>query len=293
MIAATRPLARVARLVGFDQAMAHQVEPWVGEQIGDVTIGRQALCELGLNEDRLEPADLQPGGRHVVALLPQAVGIDAADVAALTDWVAAGGTLIVGPLAGHRDASLADPTDAPPPGPMAALTGTRNDEATTWLQQLMVHPTNGGRQLVGGHYGEVVSAAADGVKEVAQFATGWLAGLPAACARSLGEGRVIHCGVALSDEILAWMWMDLDLPKPAAVIQTHDPAAEVLTRAAADYALHFALNHGDAPAVCYLHGTVDDLLSGECLHNSFTLPAKGWRILREALGPTTGGSSDA
>lgn len=284
IIAATRPQIHVARLLGPEQHLLHRVEPWVAEQVGDPRSGRLALADLDLNEDELPPAALKPGSGYLVALLPHAVGITAAEVANLRAWVYQGGVLVVGPLAGHRGEGLRAPIANEPPGVLAELTGTSNTEATTWDGKLALHGSRGGSRFEAGAYGEIVQPIASLVAVMATHDSGWLAGKPAITKRELGAGSVIHCGVAFTDAVLRWLWTDLNLPKPDPVVVTHDATVEVLVRHNHAFALHVVLNHGSGPAVCSLFRPVRDLISGEELTSSFTLQPKGWRLLRQELG---------
>jgi beta-galactosidase len=283
-IAATRPLVGVARLLGFAQEVGAQVEPWISDRIGPVEDGRGALIHLGLNEDCLRPSDLRPGDGYQVALLPLAIAIDAADVLAIRAWVEAGGVLVVGPMAGHRDPQLHGPWQDEPPGTLATLTGTANGESTTLVDRVRIRASDGGSTVDASNYAEIIEPRVPEAKVVASHLNGWLTGKAAVVERPIGKGRVLHCGVALCDNVLEWLWLENSLPRPNPTLAVHENAAEVLTRVGAGYSLHFALNHGAGPAVCYLYRQCSDLLSGEVLTNSFTLQPYGFRILREERG---------
>ena len=60
-------------------------------------------------------------------------------------------------------------------------------------------------------------------------------------------------------------------------------AAEVLTRASDEVALHFVLNHGAEPVTCELASSARDLLTDEIVPARFELPGHSHRILRERL----------
>ena len=280
-IAASRPRVGVARLLGFRQEVGAGVEPWIEEHLGSPESGRGALVHLGLNEDQLRPGDLRPDDGYRVALLPVAVAIDEDDLAAMTAWVEAGGTLVVGPLAGHRDPRLHAPWHDEPPGILGRLTGTANGESTTLGGRARIRATDGGTTVDATTYAELLEPRAADAKVVASHLHGWLTGTAAVVDRAVGKGRVVHCGVALCDAVLEWMWLELGLPRTPPTLAVHEEGAEILTRDGNGYALHIALNHGNGPAVCYLYRECSDLLSGEPLTNSFTLPPYGWRILRE------------
>ncbi|MDA3960238.1 MAG: beta-galactosidase [Planctomycetota bacterium] len=281
-IAATKPRVSVARLMSFRQETGAYVEPWIGEQI-EGEGGRGALVHLGLNENTVRPGDLKPYDQYQVALLPLAIALDEDEVAAIRAWVEAGGTLVVGPMAGHRDAQLHAPVQAEPPGLLAELTGTANGEGTTTKSPVRIRATDGGETIDSSCYAEIIEPRLEGTRVLATHLSGWLTGSAAVVDRQLGRGRVLHVGVALGDKLLEWLWMECNLPRPPAAMAVHEDGAEVLTRECDGYALHFVLNHGAASAIAYLYHQVTDLLTGEELTNSFTVPSYGYRILREEL----------
>ncbi|MFW5698396.1 MAG: beta-galactosidase [Planctomycetota bacterium] len=289
VIARTRALVSVARLLSFGQDQAHRVEPWIAETLGDPEIGREALRSLNLNEDQIRIEDLEPGGPYSVALLPHAVGVDEDQAFALDRWVDAGGELVVGPLAGHRDAALHGPRLQPPPGPLGAVTGTRNPESTTLHEPAVIHGVVCGQRMAAMRYAEVIEPDPESDAEVvATYLTDWLAGKPAVTVRQHGRGRVFHCGVALAPAVLQWLWEEQGLSAPDLAVVTHEPAAEVLTRSCEDYNIHCVINHGSGPAVFHVRRVLADLLTGAAVTNSFTLQPYRWRILREYLGDATG-----
>jgi beta-galactosidase GanA len=97
--------------------------------------------------------------------------------------------------------------------------------------------------------------------------------------RPFGKGRVIHCGVALGDGFLSWLWQSLKLPLPEAPVSAACPEVEILSRRNAGETLHFALNHGDEAALVEVAAPLRDLLTGNPVTANFSLPPRGWRIL--------------
>ena len=305
LIARTSPVVTVARLASYRQQVAAEVEPWIGEHIGNIESGRRALRRLGLNEDTLRPADLEAppnaavgdgeatvsgAAGYTVALLPLAVALDETEIGSLERWVRGGGVLVVGPLAGHRDTQLQGPWHAEPPGPLAALTGTANAETTTLAEPARARCRRSGALVEATRYAEILEARAPGTEVLAEHALGWFAGSPAVVGRALGKGLVIHCGIGLNDAVIEWLWRSLlaSLPGPGrwratAHLRLSSDAAEVLTRRGRELALHFVLNHGPAPVTCELEMVASDLLTQQILPARFELPGHSYRILQERL----------
>jgi beta-galactosidase len=285
-IARTRPVVDVARLASYRQSVGAEVEPWIGEHIGSIETGRRALRRLGLNEDTLRPVDLGARGEYSVALLPLALALDSDEVSALEAWVRAGGVLVVGPLAGHRGPELQGPSVHEPPGLLAALTGTRNAETTTLeaparLRPVCAHDVD---SLVATSYAELIDIEGVDCEPLAVYTDTWFAGRNAIVGRPLGAGRVVHCGVSLSDSVLHWLWSSSLLPRPPSVVALSSDAAEVLSRKGDGVALHFVLNHGAEPVECELSGSTNQLtslLSDEPMPRRFTLPPHGYEVLRQ------------
>src|SRR5690606_34179839 len=123
---------------------------------------------------------------------------------------------------------------------------------------------------------------------LAEHAGGWFAGSPAVTRRRLGPGSVIHCGVALNDDVLSWLWREhvaseLASVACAAAVSVSSAAAEVLTRRNRTTALHFVINHGAAPVSCERLRPAIDLIDGTEIAPRFELPGHGYRVLRERL----------
>jgi len=285
LIARTWPEVAVARLVSYRQQVAAEVEPWIGEHLGGVEVGRAALRRLGLNEDTLRPRDV--GVRaYAMALLPLAVALDPTDVVALGEFVHRGGLLIVGPLAGHRSSDLQGSFNEEPPGPLAAWTGTSNGETTTLDEPARLCCSRSGQFVEGTSYAEVLESRQPDTQVLAHYANGWFAGSAAVTFRRSGAGAVVHCGVALNDAVLDWLWREqigATLRGRASAVTTSHPAAEVLTRHDNSTALHFVLNHGAQPVTCELQRPARDLFDERDVPASFELPGYGYRVLRETL----------
>ena len=289
LIASTWPEVAVARLVSYRQQVAAEVEPWIGENIGGVEVGRAALRRLGLNEDTLRPRDVGLAGqgvshRYALALLPLAVALDAADVTALGDFVRSGGVLVVGPLAGHRCTKLQGPFRDEPPGALAPLTGTGNGEATTLEEPGRIRSRASAACVDVSRYAEILELRHAETEVLAEHASDWFAGAPAVTRRRHGAGYVVHSGVALDDGVLDWLWrehLETRLGAWAPAVTCSSAAAEVLSRRNETAALHFVLNHGARAVACQVQRAVHDLLDDREVPAQLELPGYGFRIFVE------------
>jgi beta-galactosidase len=288
-IAGSKSVVEVARLLNHDQILLHLCEPWVKSWIGTPWDGRAALRAMNLNEDQLPPRLLGADADYKVALLPHAVALDRREVDTIAAWVRQGGTLVVGPLAGHRDKQLHLPTREAPPGLLGELTGTGNTQDTVWhgtVTLVGVDGTtlklNGKDSGLHGGYAEVLEIHAPEVSARAHYTCGWLSGRVSVTERPFGKGRVIHCGVALGDSFLTWLWSILGLRLPEAPLSAASVEVEILSRRNVDEILHFVLNHGDEPAMVKVCAPLRDLIGGDLISEDFSLPSRRWRILTQS-----------
>jgi beta-galactosidase len=289
-IAGAKSVVEVVRLVNHDQTLFYLCEPWVRSSLGTPWDGRAALRSLNLTEDLLPPALLRPDSGYKVALLPHAVALDRGEIDAISAWVRRGGTLVIGPLAGHRDKQLHLPTEVAPPGLLGELSGTGNSLDTVWNRPLVVKGVDATEVVLDGKtsglhgaYAEVLEIRSPEVVARAHYMSGWLAGHIAVTERPFGKGRVIHCGVALGAEFLAWLWPSLKLPLSETPVSVSSTEAEILSRRTAAETLHFILNHGDEAAAVTVTSPLRDLITGERVGEPFSLPSRKWRILLQKM----------
>jgi len=286
-----RDLQLDARQLGGRQLGAQEQ---VEKELGGFRLGAQPLGSSGLGEQQVAPGLGEPhatpssgvgsGSGYALALLPLAVALDADDVAALSAFVHAGGVLVIGPLAGHRCTKLQGPEREEPPGALRALTGTANGEATTLDEPALLCCRRSGENLESTRYAEVLELRSSDGEVLAEHGRGWFAGSAAVVQRTVGAGCVVHCGVALNDAVIRWLWNEhlaARLKRIVPPVVVSSAAAEVLTRRNGSTALHFVLNHGAQPVACQVQRATRDLLDGAEVPARFELPGFAYRILRE------------
>ena len=187
-------------------------------------------------------------------------------VANLKRYVAGGGTLILGPRAGFKDASNRL-FASPQPGPLADLAGATvrffdslEPDRTNVLRWEQIH---GARRTEIGLWAEVLDPA--GAEVVATYTHDWYAGEAAITARRHeGGGRVLYVGAmggpTLYANLFDWLLRDLDV-RP---LIPSMPGVEVCARYDEDgRRVIFLLNHTDQVQRFTLARPVQELLSGE------------------------------
>jgi hypothetical protein len=135
-------------------------------------------------------------------------------------------------------------------------------------------------------YAEILELRQPDTEALAHHASGWFEGSVAVTRARRGAGAVVHCGVALNDAVLAWLWREhirATGGSGAPAITTSHPAAEVPTRRNHTTALHFVLNHGAQAVTIEPQRPMRDLFDETGMPPRFELPAHAYRVLREAL----------
>ncbi|MGI5212120.1 beta-galactosidase [Plantactinospora sp. CA-290183] len=237
-----------------------------------------ALWRAGITADLAPPdADL---GRYRLVLAPALYAVTDDAVANLTGYVAAGGSLVIGPYSG-----LVDECDqvrpAPLPGAFAELLGIRVEEFFPLRAAETVRLDDGSTAAV---WTELL--AAPDAEVLARYADGPVPGAPAITRRGTAGGPAWYLGTRLADAPLGRL-----LAEVAAGVGVHPelpgtPGVEAIRRRHADGRSYlFLLNHGDRPAEVDATGL--DLLTGERWTGPTRVAAHGAVVLAQpaAEGP--------
>jgi beta-galactosidase len=184
---------------------------------------------------------------------------------ALENWVADGGTLIIGARSGCKDSNnnvIAETL----PGCLRQLAGITVEEYGK-QNRSDLRPLDlafAQRRVTSSLWYESLRMVDPATEVVATWESRHLAGSPAITVRPHGKGRTLYVGSYFSEELLEalydWLEKHHHLPAP----HPFPGDIEVVTRLHPDGTrLTFLIHHGSAPARVHIEGT--DLLSG--IHN--------------------------
>ncbi|WP_045742318.1 beta-galactosidase [Actinoplanes rectilineatus] len=210
-------------------------------------------------------------GAYSMIVLPHLYLVSDRAAAALGDWVAAGGHLVVGYLSG-----IADPAGrirlGGYPGAFRDLLGVR---AVEWHPQPPETTLLLDDGTVAGRWAERVETA--GAATVALYTSGVLAGAPAITRREVGAGVAWYLSTGLDDDSLERLLGTVaseagvgpvleGLPRDVEAVRRDD--------------LLYLFNHGPVAASLPLPGPAVDAVTGRPLHGAVTVAGGGCLIAR-------------
>lgn len=211
--------------------------------------------------------------RYALVLAPASYLLTDAAVTNLTDFVQAGGQLLVGPFSGVVDADDA----VRPDGWNSALSNLLQVS----VEEVLPLPAGARISLTGDLPARVWAEdlLGRGAQTVLEYLDGPAAGRPAVTRRTLGTGSATYVSTVLGHQELAVV-LDPVLELAGLTPARDLPAdLEIVTRIGADGSSHlFAVNHAGSPAVIAVEGT--DVLTGEVCTGSAKIPAGGVRVFR-------------
>ncbi|MBR2739947.1 MAG: beta-galactosidase [Oscillospiraceae bacterium] len=214
--------------------------------------------------------------RYKLIVFPDAAIVTEMASELLHDYVREGGTLVIGPLTGYKDENgLVPMTDAP--GPLRDLAGGITDEYT-FVSRYDDEPEvdlNGTavpaplfNEILIPETADVIGTYRDGV---------WYEGKPAVTRNRFGEGVCIKCGSAFSEEAVLSVLESEGIASPLSGRVDAPQSVEAAVRGG----VLFLLNYLGAPAEIKVSGKANDLLSGDTLSGTVTIPPYGVLALRD------------
>ncbi|GAA4064773.1 beta-galactosidase [Agromyces indicus] len=279
-----RVRSRVALVVDWDSWWATSAtESLPSQRLGWLQQARDwhaALHALGHAVDTVRATG--PFDRYDLVVVPNLYVTDAAQAAALEAYVAAGGTLAVGPFSG-----VVDPTEkvhpGGAPGPLRDLLGVEVDEPWPVPDGSAEQIELGGARYDAPVWTEWIEAR-DDTSVVAAFATGVLDGRPAITRRQHGSGTAWYLGaVTAPDGLVALMRRVLaDAGLPAR--KRTDPDLETVTRADEHTDYTFVLNHGARAVTVDAPDGATDLLGDGPVRPQLVVPPLGVAVLATPRG---------
>ncbi len=285
VLAGTQPVSEVAVIHDYDSRWAIEFNPFSNryDQMQILMDYYRALRGVTGAVDIVTPEmDLS---RYKLVVAPSLNVVSPELATRLTDYVRAGGQLVLGPRTGMKDASNALNRERQP-GPLLPSVGARVQQFYALLEDVPVAGAWGaGKATV---WAELLDRVAADAEVTLRFGAGndWLAGEPAAVRRSLGKGTISYFGAvvdsALMDE-LARRWVTEARVFTAGVISA--PAGvKVSRRVGRDREVYVITNFSQAAQEISLPGAMTDVLAdGHLEVAKVTLPRYGVAVLSRGM----------
>jgi beta-galactosidase len=256
---ASRPVRSVAVVRDFDNEINEKrINTYTADGRGEHTRWTTALLRQHIPIDQTWPkADWTD---YRLLILPHLKMTDAALIARLTEFVSAGGAILMCAQSGVKDRNLHLVPEAPP-GPLAALAGVEVEDWSTL-------PTDQSRpaRLVDGQAFELTTFVERLRPTTANALAHWetedslLAGAAALTVNAVGQGQVFYCGgyvpAASVESLCGFLLPRLDLRPPIQI--SHE--VEVILRQSATARYLCLLNHTNLPQSITLPPRCTDLL---------------------------------
>jgi beta-galactosidase len=167
------------------------------------------------------------------------------------------------------------------PGAFRDLLGVRVEEFFPLLAEEsvgLVGPS--GSEGSGRVWSEDARVTGDDVEVLRRYATGALAGRPAAARRTVGEGAAWYLGTLPDDATLAALLHDVTAAAGVAPAADVAPGVEVVRRRGRDGSWLFVLNHTEAD--CPVDVLGHDLVTGADVAPGHVVPARTAAVVRES-----------
>ncbi|MCD7858240.1 MAG: beta-galactosidase [Clostridiales bacterium] len=217
---------------------------------------------------------------YPVLFYPHGLILTEAHAALLRDYVAQGGTLVVAARTGQKDAT-GQCVMAPMPGLLAEATHTDVTEGT------FVGPADGsvtmdwaGRELDTGVCNEVLALTGPEARVLARYTGNYYAGEPALVERTLGKGKILHFGGALTRGTARTFLDYLHLSEPWGDVLTIPADCELCVRRKGETRLFFVLNYAATSQTVTLRTPLTDAETGEGVEGTVTLKPYEVKIFR-------------
>ncbi|WP_151736019.1 beta-galactosidase ['Paenibacillus yunnanensis' Narsing Rao et al. 2020] len=222
--------------------------------------------------------------KYKVIVYPHAAIMTDETAALLTEYVEAGGKLILGARTGYKDPN-GHCYMRPFPGPVAELCGITIEDFTlikgiiapaelSWKGKGVLSP---GTAAVG--FNEVISVVSKDVEVMAEYASEYYSGKPALTRRAVGQGEVWYYGAAFNEPVVDAVIEEIQLKSPVDEWLTAPAEVEAGIRALNGASYLFLLNYSNKPAQLEFKKTAADLLTGDRLEGTFDMPPYGVLII--------------
>lgn len=200
----------------------------------------------------------------------------------LTQYVEAGGRLIIGCRTGYKDGD-GHCIMQPKPGLISALCGATVEDST------LIGPPQGaayadwdGEQIEAAAFNDIL-APLPGAAVLARYRSDYYAGEPALIHNRCGKGEVFTFGGAFPQKTAETFLRRLGAAEPYAGDLSLPPECELAVREKGAERFFFLLNYQSRALSLTLHREMEELLSGGYLCGPQTLPPYGALVLRLPL----------
>jgi len=274
-IQGSRVQAEVALLADFNDLWALDLQP----HNRTITYWRclfayhRVLMRAGVPTDVISrQADLS---RYRLVIAPCLLLADDALAARLTDYVNAGGTLLLGARSGFKTPTNLV-TEQPLPGPFHALVGA-TVEAWHSLPPGVIYPVADHKQQILEATTWAEGLSTQSAQPLMLYAGGPLEGLAAVTVNAAGQGRVVYAGAwpaeSVLNSLIGWVLPQAGV-EPVALV----PEGTLVSRRGS---FVFLLNFTDAPATGWLNrvGGVD-AFSGQAVEREVMIAPRDVRVLK-------------
>jgi beta-galactosidase len=233
----------------------------------------RALMRAGVPTDVVsKQADL---ARYKLVIAPSLLLGDDALAARLTEYVNAGGTLVLGARSGFKTPTNLV-TDQPLPGLFRTLVGA-TVEAWHSLPPGVAYPVADPKQqmLEATTWAEGLSTQS--AQPLMFYTGGPLEGLAAVTVNPVGQGRALYAGVwpneVMANSLIGWVLPQAGV-EPVALV----PEGVLVTRRGAHI---FLLNFTDVAAAAWLNvASVTDAFTGQAVEREVTIAPRDVRVLK-------------
>jgi beta-galactosidase len=220
--------------------------------------------------------------RYRVLIAPSLHVCPPETVQRLEEYVAGGGTLILGPRSGVKEVEGAI-VDELLPGLLRKLAGCHVEEYDVFsnVPGLAMHVRDAGGTRYSARGLADVLALEDGAEAALWYDEHYYAGQPAVARHEVGAGRCYYVGTVLDDQGLAGFLRCILGESNVPAIPELPASLEVTCRVRNGQRYRFYLNHADQPVEMRALAPGTDLLTGAAVGDRVLLPPFGVLIVKE------------
>lgn len=282
ILAGTAPEAQVAIIHDYDSRWAVEFNRFSNRYSVTEVLQEyyRPLYDLTQSVDIVVPT--LPLHRYKLVVAPSLNVVSPQLAKILTDYVQAGGHLVLGPRTGMKNEFNALNVERQP-GPLVSTLGARVEQFHALLEDVPVAGAWGdGRATI---WAEIFSQLAAGTEVVMRYGPGndWLTDQPAAVTRQVGQGRITYLGAVLDQKLMAQVaarWVkDAGVASP--VIPVPDRVS-VSRRIGEGREVYVITNFSSGPQRIALPAPMIDVLNGGEI-NALDLPRYGVAVLTRKL----------